>query len=142
MDLVDVEVWGADAENMARTLFGEAPYCPKVEQAAVYWCILNRVDNPRFCGQNTPSDVCMAENQFHGFSKNNPVDEGVYELALDVIGRWLAEKDGQEDVGRVLPYEYQYFYGDNVHNHFCTGDRGNGSEWDWSLPNPYEGGEI
>ena len=49
------------------------------------------------------------------------------------------EKQGAsfEEVGRVLPKEYMYFYGDGVANHFRTAWKG-GTTWDWSYPNPYE----
>mgnify|MGYP006954197911 CR=1 FL=1 len=59
------------------------------------------------------------------------------ELALDVIERWLDEKDGKTDTGRVLPREYLFFTGDGEHNHFRTEWDG-GQVWDWSLQSPYE----
>ena len=59
------------------------------------------------------------------------------ELALDVIERWLDEKDGEAEVGRVLPREYLFFTGDGKHNHFRTEWDG-GQVWDWSLQSPYE----
>ena len=59
------------------------------------------------------------------------------ELALDVIERWLDEKDGKADTGRVLPREYLFFTGDGEHNHFRTEWDG-GQVWDWSLQSPYE----
>ena len=59
------------------------------------------------------------------------------ELALDVIERWLDEKDGETEVGRVLPREYLFFTGDGKHNHFRTEWDG-GQVWDWSLQSPYE----
>ena len=65
-------------------------------------------------------------------------DEKVLEeLALDVIERWLDEKDGKADTGRVLPREYLFFTGDGEHNHFRTEWDG-GQVWDWSLQSPYE----
>ena len=57
--------------------------------------------------------------------------------ALDVIERWLDEKDGETEVGRVLPREYLFFTGDGKHNHFRTEWDG-GQVWDWSLQSPYE----
>lgn len=65
-------------------------------------------------------------------------DEAVTEkLALDVIERWLDEKDGETEVGRVLPREYLFFTGDGKHNHFRKEWDG-GQVWDWSLQSPYE----
>ena len=65
------------------------------------------------------------------------MDAGIETLVLDVLGRWEAEKQGQENVGRTLPTEYLFFWGDGWHNHFTTKFQG-GDEWDWSLPNPYD----
>lgn len=49
----------------------------------------------------------------------------------------LDEKDGETEVGRVLPREYLFFTGDGEHNHFRTEWEG-GQTWDWSLRSPYE----
>lgn len=62
---------------------------------------------------------------------------GGLDLAADVIERWLQEKNGAADAGRVLPAEYLFFSGDGTHNYFRTEWRG-GTVWDWSLPSPYE----
>lgn len=48
------------------------------------------------------------------------MDAGVEALVLDVLGRWEEEKQGQENVGRTLPAEYLFFWGDGWHNHFTT----------------------
>ncbi|MCI8602253.1 MAG: hypothetical protein HFE45_11815 [Oscillospiraceae bacterium] len=75
--------------------------------------------------------------QFHGYNEANPVEEHIEKLVRDVLDRWAAEKSGQEDVGRTLPQEYLYFWGDGRHNHFTIEYHGQ-EEWDWSMPNPYE----
>lgn len=135
----DPAVWGTAAERMAQTLYGEDPHGTKERQAGVYWVVLNRVDSlDWFAGQNTPEAVCAAPGQFAGFDYANPVVPEHYELALDVLGRWLAEKDGREDVGRVLPREYRWFTGDGHINYFRDADAG-GHVWDWRLASPYEG---
>ena len=46
------------------------------------------------------------------------------------------EKEGNENVGRVLPPHYNWFHGDGRHNHFRNAYK-NGTRWDWSLPTPY-----
>ena len=121
---------------IAKTVWGEALVTNSdMEMAAVAWCILNRVDSSLF--PNSIVEVVTAPSQFHGYSGDNPVPGRIRELVLDVLGRWLAEKDGEENVGRVLPSDYLYFWGDGWHNHFTTEYLG-GVEWDWSLPNPYE----
>lgn len=57
-------------------------------------------------------------------------------LAADVLTRYRAELDGEENVGRVLPAEYCFFTGDGRRNHFTT-------EWKstdcfgWTLESPY-----
>ena len=58
-------------------------------------------------------------------------------LAYDVLFRWIAEKDGEENCGRVLPAEYCYFIGDGKHNYFTAVWRGC-DYWDWTLETPYE----
>ena len=75
--------------------------------------------------------------QFHGYAADHPLLPELEELALDVIERWLDEKDGETEVGRVLPREYLFFTGDGEHNHFRTEWDG-GQVWDWSLQSPYE----
>ena len=52
------------------------------------------------------------------------------------LARYRAERDGEENVGRVLPAEYCFFTGDGRRNHFTT-------EWKstdcfgWTLESPY-----
>lgn len=51
--------------------------------------------------------------------------------------RWNAEKNGETNVGRVLPKEYTFFIGDGFENHF-TDEWKSTDYWDWPLPSPYE----
>lgn len=104
------------------------------EQAAVIWCVLNRVDSEKY--GNTIKEVVTARNQF-AYIKRTPVDDKFYNLARDVVSRWLLEKEGFEDVGRVLPKEYLFFAGRNGRNRFRK-QYSSKKYWDWSLPNPYE----
>lgn len=122
-----------EAIYMAKTVNVEAPYCSTMEQAAVMWCILNRVDNGRF--GNSIIDVIARPYQF-GYYDSTPLRDDLYSLALDVLNRWYCEKEGYEDVGRVLPIEYLYFWGDGQHNHFRINETDQWY-WDWSLHNPY-----
>ena len=122
---------------IARTVWGEARGCSETEQAAVIWCILNRVDSSiRYMPDNI-IDVVTQKHQFLGYVKTFPVTEKIRELVIDVLTRWEMEKAGVENVGRVLPPEYMWFYGDGRHNHFRDSYRG-GNRWDWSLDSPYE----
>lgn len=120
------------AVYIAKTVYGEARGLGQTDQAAVVWCILNRVDA---YGSDIVS-VVTAPNQFHGYSAGNPVTDDIYWLVNDVLQRWQNEKAGASDVGRVLPKEYLYFYGDGVRNHYRTAYRG-GTTWNWGLASPY-----
>ena len=122
---------------IARTVWGEARGCSETEQAAVIWCILNRVDSSiRYMPDNI-IDVVTQKHQFLGYVETFPVTEEIRKLVIDVLTRWEMEKAGVENVGRVLPPEYMWFHGDGRHNHFRDSYRG-GNRWDWSLDSPYE----
>lgn len=123
-----------ELELVARTIWGEAEgVASRDEQAAVAWCILNRVD----AWGKTIEEVVTAPSQFHGYYRvKGEVPENFRYLAADVMNRWNAEKKGSKDVGRVLPAGYLYFVGDGDRNHF-TKEWGTRNYWDWSLPSPY-----
>ena len=122
---------------IARTVWGEARGCSETEQAAVIWCILNRVDSSiRYMPDNI-IDVVTQKHQFLGYVKTFPVTKKIRELVIDVLTRWEMEKAGVENVGRILPPEYMWFHGDGRHNHFRDSYRG-GNRWNWSLDSPYE----
>ena len=125
-----------DADMLAKLVWGEARGCSKTEQAAVVWCVLNRVDAGYADG--TIRGVITARSQFTGYRKSNPITPTQREIAVDVLTRWYREKNGETDVGRVLPKEYLYFSGDGIRNIFRTQYKG-GTRWNWSLPSPYEG---
>ena len=125
----------AEVEALAKLIYGEAGIVPSTtEQAAVVWCVLNRVDDPRF--PDTVLEVIEAPYQFSGYDPEYPVKEEFAILAADVLTRYRAERDGEENVGRVLPAEYCFFTGDGRRNHFTT-------EWKstdcfgWTLESPY-----
>ena len=134
---IEIFVDETEATYIAKTIWGEARGCSTMEQAAVAWCILNRVDSDLLYILNSIREVVTQKGQFHGYSKDFPVDDDIYDLAVDVIERWQREKLGEENVGRVLPKEYLYFYGDGKRNH-CTIDWKDKATWDLSLENPYE----
>lgn len=126
-----------EAEYIAKTLYGEARGCSTTEQAAVAWCILNRVDDESGLWPDDIIGVVTQEHQFAGYSQEHPVLPELYDLALDVLERWQREKAGVDDVGRVLPVDYCYFQGDGQHNYFRQEFEG-GPVWDWRLESPYE----
>lgn len=122
---------------VAKVLQRECGGLPSVtEQACVAWTICNRVDSDEFDG-DTVTEIVTARYQF-AYYYDTPVADELYDLALDVLSRWNAERNGEVSVGRVLPKDYTYFTGDGVHNYFRNAYKGNYSIWDYSLPSPYE----
>ena len=77
-----------------------------------------------------------APNQF-AYSKNTPVWDNLYELASDVLERWNREKNGEVNVGRVIPKDYLWFSMSSDGNAFRNAFKG-GDRWDYSLPSPYK----
>lgn len=124
-----------DAIDLAKLVWAEARGVPSVtEQACVIWTVLNRVD----AHSSTVHSIVRAKDQY-AFFESSPVDDDLYSLALDVLGRWDREKRGESSVGRVLPPDYTYFRssGDG-HNLFRNAFSGNFKIWDYSLPSPYK----
>lgn len=82
------------AVALARTVWGEARGCSTTEQAAVVWCVLNRVSSSEF--PNTVEAVCSQRTetikQFDGYDPGNPVEPELLALAEDVLARWELEK--------------------------------------------------
>lgn len=127
----------ADIDMLAQLIYTEARGVPsRTEQAAVVWCVLNRLDNPAR-GYADISAVVTAPHQFAYRPEAAPMIAEFRELAEDVLERWQAEKQGFEEVGRILPPEYEYFEGDGHRNYFSISWRSD-EFWDWSLPSPYE----
>ena len=132
---IETTVTNMEIDMIAKTVWGEARGCDKMQQSAVVWCILNRVDT----GYGTIAEVVSAPNQFHGYSPNFPVDENIKNLVIDVIARWKIEKITTEDVGRTLPKEYLFFRADSegMTNIFRTKWSGECTIWNWDCWNPY-----
>lgn len=124
------------AEYLAKTIYGEARGCSTTEQAAVVWCVLNRVDDESGLWPDDIVAVVTQPSQFHGYDPDHPVLPELLALAEDVLARWEIEDSCVGDVGRVLPREYTYFSGDGRHNYFRTEWDG-GTTWDWGLESPY-----
>ena len=117
---------------LARLAWCEARGCSTTEQAAVMWCVLNRVDDPRF--PSTIRGVILQEGQFY-YLPDAPATEELLSLARDVIARWGME-DLLVDAGRVLPEGYCWFRGTGQENIFRDAYQG-GNTWDWSWGSPY-----
>lgn len=122
-----------EVELIARTIWGEAEVVQnRAEQAAVAWCILNRVDS----SGKTIESVITAPYQFYYRTDDN-LPSWALELAEDVLWRWGRERAGETDVGRTLPADYLYFIGDGRRNHFSIEWKST-DYWDWSLSDPYD----
>lgn len=130
-----------DVEIIAQILYHECRGLPALEQSAVVWTILNRVDSELAYFPDTVYEVCtqkMGGAYMFAYRADAPIEEELYNLAFDVLERWEREKRGDDNVGRTLPCEYVYFWGDGQHNYFRVEYQGK-QYWDWSLPNPYMG---
>lgn len=128
----------SDVEYIAKTLYGECVGVKSdTEKAAVVWCILNRVDYKGYACGKSIEYVVTFPNQFQGYSPDHPVLDSLKNLAIDVLCRWHSEKEGETDVGRILPKEYIYFVGDGKANYFSKEYLGT-DYWDFSLESPYE----
>lgn len=124
-----------DVIALAKVLYNECRGVPSdIEKACVGWTACNRVDAGF---GDTIYEVLTAPNQF-AYNKRSPVTEELYYLALDILERWNSEKNGFEDVGRVLPSNYLWFHGDGEHNYFRDKFDGDFNIWDYSLSNPYD----
>lgn len=125
-----------ELEILAKIVYREAGGIrDKAHQAAVIWCILNRVDANNPGWGDTIKSVATYPHAF-AWIPNTPVDQELLLLAADVCERWNLEKAGDDEVGRTLPATYLYFWGDGKYNHFTEEWKGT-DYWDWSLPSPY-----
>ena len=126
-----------DEAALARLLWGEDRENPKYMQAAVIWCVFNRME----ASGKSISEI-VTNSQFQGYIKSNPLKEWAINLVRDVTIRYMLEQIGYKDVGRVLPREYLYFEqppGKRFHV-FKTKiniDDPDTKIWNWALPSPY-----
>lgn len=139
MEETGVPVYFTEEEvnYIAKTVYGEAGVCSKIQQSAVVWCILNRLDSGYW--GNTIKKVVTAPSQFHGYSSDKPVTNDIRELVEDILFRWNMEKAGATNIGRTLPERFLYFHADGTgrRNNFTT-KFGGGEVWDFDCWNPYE----
>lgn len=124
----------SDAIDIAKVLYRECRgVLSTTERACVVWTILNRVDS----NNATIHDVVSSPQQF-AFAENTPVDEALLNPAYDVLERWNDEKNGEINVGRVLPASFCWFEGRDNRNYFRNQYNGDYIVWDYSLESPYE----
>ena len=134
-----------DVIAMAKLMYGEAGavqdlyiwdgrvISSEYQKACVVWTVLNRYD---MGWEDSIIKTVSAYQQFHGYDPDNPVTEELTILAYDVLERWNKEKNGEENVGRVLPPEYVYFYGDLKTNWFMD-EYKDWETYNWDLEDPY-----
>ena len=120
-------------DMLAKLVWGEGRGIKsKARQAAIIWTVLNRADK-----YDKPIEaIVTASGQFVGYKAAHPATEELKALADDVLTRWKKEKDGQSDVGRVLPKGFIYFTGDGKENYFRDSYYST-DYWQWTLPDPY-----
>lgn len=99
-----------------------------IQREAVVWVALNRYDAGY---SDSIVGVVTAPKQFSGYKESCPVDPELLDLVYNVLGKWSAEKQGAEDVGRVIPSGYLWFHGDGKHNWFRDAYRGADGYWEW-----------
>ena len=132
LPLYEIEI-----EMLSKIIYREAgsSSIPTAQQAAVAWCVLNRLDHGGY--GDTIEEIITARHQFAWVSKTDP--EKFRWLAEDVIIRWLLEKElgSSFNVGRTLDKEYKFFAGRRGRNYFRKEYKSR-TYWDWSLPDPYE----
>lgn len=126
-----------EVSYIAKTVYGEARGCSKIQQSAVVWCILNRLDNGYW--GDTIKSVVTAKSQFSGYSASHPVTDEIRELVEDVLFRWNMERNGATNIGRTLPERFMYFHSDGTgYKNIFTTDCRAGEIWNWNCWNPYE----
>ena len=106
------------------------------EFAAPGWVVVNRT----YFSQ-CPDDiegVIAQEGQFDGYTEGGTYSERSLWMAHDILARYERELAGEEDVGRTLPKEYIFFYGDGEHNYFSIKEGGPAYVWGSECESPYE----
>ena len=133
--IFDLKISEAEIDIIAKTVWGEAGNCSKLQQSGVIWCILNMVD----AGYGTITEV-VTPDRFHGYNRSFPVVPEIRDLVIDVVARWKLEKITGYSVGRTLPSEFMYFSGAPTggENIFRNKYENSDKIWDWDCWNPYE----
>lgn len=78
----------AEAEEIAKVLYGTARFNNEHDQTLVVWCILNRVEHDNY--PDTIKEVCQQEAQWMGYSENNPILSELYKVANTELERYYS----------------------------------------------------
>ena len=84
--LTPEDVMREEGEYIAKVMYGTARNHSERDQRTLVWCILNRVDHASF--PDTVQGVCQQNSQWIGYSDENPVLEGLYDIAAKELETW------------------------------------------------------
>lgn len=96
----DVSQIEREAEFISKVIYGMARNHSESDKRAVVWCILNRVEH--YAHPNTVEEVCEQPKQWMSYSKDNPVLDDIYELALNELKIWYS--GGHRPLGNEYIY--------------------------------------
>lgn len=82
----EVNTYNAEAEYIAKLLYGQARYNSPEAQKAIAWLIINRVESPYY--PNSVQEVVEQQSQWMGYNDNNIIEDRLYEVALTAVNDW------------------------------------------------------
>ena len=83
---IEEDTYNAEAEYIAKLLYGQARYNSPEAQKAIAWLIINRVESPYY--PNSVQEVVEQPSQWMGYNDNNIIEDSLYEIALTAVNDW------------------------------------------------------
>ena len=83
---IEEDTYNAEAEYIAKLLYGQARYNSPEAQKAIAWLIINRVESPYY--PNSVQEVVEQPSQWMGYNDNNIIEDNLYEIALTAVNDW------------------------------------------------------
>ena len=83
---IEEDAYNAEAEYIAKLLYGQARYNSPEAQKAIAWLIINRVESPYY--PNSVQEVVEQQSQWMGYNDNNIIEDRLYEVALTAVNDW------------------------------------------------------
>ena len=83
---IEEDNYNAEAEYIAKLLYGQARYNSPEAQKAIAWLIINRVESPYY--PNSVQEVVEQPSQWMGYNDNNIIEDRLYEVALTAVNEW------------------------------------------------------